>query len=60
MVSLKVYDMLGREVAQLTLEGLGPGTYEVSWDATGVASGMYSYRLISGNSVSTRKLVLLR
>lgn len=57
---LKVYDVLGREVATLVNEVKGPGSYEVTWDATGVASGVYFYRLEAGNFVQTKKLVLLR
>jgi outer membrane protein assembly factor BamB len=50
-VKLAVYDLLGREVSTL-LNGVHPaGTYTVTWDATGVASGMYVARLIAGASV---------
>jgi len=41
-------------------ETKNPGTYEVSWDATGKASGVYFYRLTGGSLVETRKLVFLR
>jgi hypothetical protein len=57
---LKVYDVLGREVATLVDEVKQPGTYEVQWDASDVASGMYYFRLQAGSFVETRKLVLLR
>jgi hypothetical protein len=60
LVSLKIYDLLGREVATLVNEKLGPGTYARQWDASGVASGVYYYRLSAGNLVTTRKLVLLK
>lgn len=59
-VSLRVYDLLGRDVATLVNETKTPGTYEVSWDATGQTSGVYFYRLTTGDFVQTRKLVLLR
>ncbi|MEK9138586.1 MAG: T9SS type A sorting domain-containing protein, partial [Bacteroidota bacterium] len=59
-VTLKVYDVLGREVATLVNEVKQPGTYMVQWDAAGLASGMYFYRLSTTNFVQTRKLVLLR
>jgi glucuronoarabinoxylan endo-1,4-beta-xylanase len=59
-VSLKIFDMLGREVATLVNERKSPGTYEVMFDGSRLASGMYFYRLQAGNLVETKKLVLLR
>jgi len=59
-VSLKVFDVLGREVATLVGEEKPSGTYSVSWDATGRASGVYLYRLESRGFSQTRKLILLR
>jgi hypothetical protein len=59
-VTLCVYDLLGREVATLVDEKLSPGTYTRQWDATGQPSGVYFYRLVAGEFVETRKLVLLR
>jgi hypothetical protein len=58
--TLRVYDILGREVATLIDDDLAPGTYTKQWDASGQASGVYYYRLSSGGFVETRKLVLLR
>jgi len=60
LVTLKVYDLLGREVATIVNERLEPGTYTRQWDAAGLASGVYLYRLISLDFVETRKLVLIR
>jgi hypothetical protein len=60
LVTLKVYDVLGREVATLVNEEMKPGSYEVTWDATEFASGVYLYRLQAGSFVETKKLVLLR
>lgn len=57
---LKVYDMLGREVAILVNEMKQAGSHEVGWDATGMSSGVYFYRLSTPGFVKTRKLVLLR
>jgi hypothetical protein len=57
---LKVYDLLGREVATLVNEVRQPGTYTAHWDASGVASGVYIYRLSAGNFVQCKKLLLLR
>lgn len=59
-VSLRVYDLLGREVATL-FEGVRPpGTYEARFDGNGLASGIYFYRLESGTYSETRKLILLK
>jgi len=58
--SLRVYDVLGREVATLVNEVREPGSYKVSWDASNVASGVYYYRLTAGANTATRKLLLMR
>ena len=57
---LKVYDVLGREVATLVNEVKQPGTYTVQWNASGVASGLYIYRLMSGGFVETRRMLLIK
>lgn len=57
---LKVYDGLGREVATLVNEVKQPGDYDVTWDATGLASGVYLCRLTAGNFIDTKKLVILK
>ncbi|MBI3195244.1 MAG: T9SS type A sorting domain-containing protein [Ignavibacteriae bacterium] len=59
-VTLKVYDMLGREVATLMNQQLHPATYQASWDASTMPSGMYVYRLTAGNFVQTRKMLLTK
>jgi hypothetical protein len=59
-VSLRVYDVLGREVATLVNERKGSGTYTVTWNASGQASGLYYYRLISDELVETKKMVVLK
>ncbi len=58
--SLKVLDELGREVSVLISEELPAGTYSQKWNAEGLASGVYFYRLQAGNFVETKKLLLLR
>jgi len=58
--SLKVYDILGREVATLVNETLEAGEYSVSFDATNVTSGVYFYTLKAGNHSITKKMLLLR
>jgi hypothetical protein len=58
--SLRVHDVLGREVATLVNEVKPPGTYTVTWDASAVGSGVYFYTLRAGGQQQTRKLLLLR
>lgn len=60
LVTLKVFDLLGREVATLVNEVKQPGRYEVTWDADGVSSGVYLYRLQTGSFAETKKLILVR
>lgn len=59
-VRLSIYDILGREVAPLINQQLKPGSYEVDWDGTNYASGIYFYRLEAGDFVATNKMVLLK
>ena len=59
-VSLKIFDILGNEVAVLLQEEQKFGSYEVKLDASGLASGTYIYRLIAGDFVSTKKMVVLK
>ena len=59
-ITLEVFDILGCEVATLVNEMKSPGTYTVQWVASGVASGVYFYRLKAGSFVQTRKLALIR
>lgn len=59
-VSLKVYDIQGKEVATLVDERLEPGSYESTFEAKDLSSGIYFYRLIAGEFQETRKLVLTR
>jgi hypothetical protein len=59
-VSLKVFDLLGREVATLVNEQKPPGRYEVRFDGAGLASGVYLCRMAAGEFIQTRKLVLMK
>jgi hypothetical protein len=59
-VKLTVYDLLGREVAVLVDERKVPGSYEVSFDGSGLASGAYFYRMTAGSFVQTKRLMLIR
>jgi hypothetical protein len=60
LVTLKVYDVLGREVTTLVNEVRAPGAYTVRWDASSFSSGVYFYKLEAGNFSQTRKLLLLK
>jgi hypothetical protein len=59
-VSLKVFDLLGREVATLVNEQKPAGTYTQKWNAANVSSGIYFYRLQADKFTETKKLVLLK
>ena len=59
-VTLKVYDILGREVKTLVNEKQKPGYYEITWDAGNQPSGVYFYQLKTENYVETKKMILLR
>jgi len=60
LVVLKVYDLLGNEVATIVNERLIPGTYRRTWDARAFPNGVYYYRLQSAGTVKTKKLILLK
>ena len=60
MVRLAVYDVLGREVAVLVNETRMPGAYTVRFDASGLASGVYLYRLTTGSFVATKKMAVMK
>ena len=55
-----VYDILGRKVTTLVNEPKAPGNYEITFNASQLASGVYFYRLTSGSFVQTKKMILLR
>lgn len=57
---LTIYDILGREIARLVNENLSTGSYEVEWNAAGINSGVYFYKLESGNFLVTKKMMLLK
>jgi hypothetical protein len=60
LVTLTVYDVLGREVQTLVNEERQAGAHSVEWNAAGAASGVYFYRLQAGGFVETKKMLLLR
>ena len=59
-VSLKVYDVLGREVATLVNEEKSAGTYEVEINEASLSSGIYFYNLQAGSFIETKKMVLMK
>jgi hypothetical protein len=60
VVSLRVYDLLGREVATLVNERKDPGEYVVPWIADDLPAGVYFYRLTAGKFIETKKVSLIR
>jgi len=59
-VSLKVYDMLGKEIATLVNENLNPGTYKYNFDASALTSGIYFYKLESEGFQETKRMMLIK
>jgi len=59
-VTLKVYGVLGNEVATLVNEKKPAGTYELKWNAANLPSGVYFYRIQAGSFVETKKMILLK
>jgi hypothetical protein len=59
-VRLAVHDLLGREAAVLVNEEKPAGVYRATWDAAGMPSGVYFYKLMAGAFVETRKMVLMK
>jgi hypothetical protein len=59
-VQLKIFDVIGNEVATLVNDEKPAGNYEIAFDASGLSSGVYFYKIASGNFVETKKMVLLK
>ena len=59
-VNLKVYDVIGNEIATLVSEEKQAGNYEIDFDATGLPGGIYFYQIKSGSFIETRKMTLLK
>jgi len=57
---LVVYDVLGREIETLVNGNKMPGTYEVAFDASNLASGIYYYQLTTGNFIQTKKMMVVK
>lgn len=59
-MTLKVFDVLGREVTTLVDEAKHAGKHSVAFDATGLPSGVYFYRLTAGSYVETKRMMVLK
>ncbi len=59
-ITLKIYDILGNEIATLVNEQKSTGSYEVEFNSTGLSSGVYFYKLNSGSLTQTKKMVLIK
>lgn len=59
-VSLKIFDVLGKEIAVLVNENQKPGTYEAEWNALNFPSGVYYYKLTTGEYSEVKKMILLK
>jgi len=59
-VTIKVFNTLGEELTTLINENIIAGNYEVNFEANGLPSGIYFYKIQAGNFVETKKMVLLR
>ncbi len=59
-VQIKIYDVLGREIATPVNQQINPGIYEATWDATNYSSGIYFYTLTAGSFTDTKKMVLIK
>ena len=59
-ISLRVFDLLGREVASLANQRQQPGRYDVQFDAQGLPSGVYLYKLQAGTFTDVKRMLLLK
>jgi hypothetical protein len=60
LIRIKVFDLLGRELATVLNERLKPGTHRIQWNSGNLPSGVYFYRLEMGNVTAVKKMILLR
>lgn len=59
-VTLKIYDLLGNQIVELINKDQSAGSYTVSFNASKISSGIYFYKLQTGNFISTKKMVLMK
>ncbi|HQJ46514.1 MAG TPA: T9SS type A sorting domain-containing protein, partial [Ignavibacteriaceae bacterium] len=60
LVTLKIFDVLGRQVAVLVNEEKSPGIYHLSYDASALASGVYYYQLTADNFIQVKKMQVIK
>ena len=60
LVELSIYNILGQKITALVSEKQTPGNYAVKWNASSLPSGVYFYRLQTGEMVQSRKMLLVR
>jgi len=60
LFSIKVYDILGKEIAELINKNQTAGNYQVKFNASNLPSRTYFYKIVSGNFTEVRKMILLR
>jgi len=60
LVSLKVYDVMGNEIAEIFYQEIAAGSHSIEFNAAGLASGTYFYKLQAGNKIETQKMLLLK
>jgi hypothetical protein len=59
-VQIKIFDILGHEILALVNEELKPGTYEVEFNGSNLASGVYYYRLTADDFTDSKKMILMK
>jgi hypothetical protein len=60
LVQIRIFDVLGKELETLVNEEKPAGTYELTWNAAALPSGVYFYRIKAGSFIQTRKMILLK
>jgi hypothetical protein len=60
LTTLKIYNLLGQQVAEVLNEFMNPGTYDIRFDAEGLASGIYFYRIRVNDYSASKKMILVR
>jgi hypothetical protein len=60
LITIKVYDLLGKEIETLVNQKQTPGIYEVQFNGSNLSSGVYFYRIQSGDFMQTKKMLLIK